>query len=150
MPTPIGVVARAVVTFENRSKLYIEVYEKPDFYNFYACTPVKPGGRKPKAPSHTWGFAQGRAKDLQELVEEYVKTRRDCSPKVVKTGVRIYKREEYEIFLHTPPDVLGLTKLIPMSNLPYVPRPRGDVYLPPDEYLTLQKRMDIVNPRKPR
>jgi hypothetical protein len=149
MPKAKGVAARAVVTFENRGKLYIEVYEEPDFYNFYACTPVKPGGRKRKVPSHTWGMPQGKGRDLVEVVEKYVRSRDQCVPKVVKTSLRVYDQALYQKLLDTSPDQFGLTQIPPGPIPSYLPRSRGDIYLPPGEvWSTLQQRMDLIHPRK--
>lgn len=144
MANPKGIVARAVLVMNTGDKFYIEIADDPDFYGFYSVARVKRGSRK-KVVS-PYGRNRGWAEDIEQAARKMIHQGRAKEVKVVSSKVLIYKKRRYLQLLKTAPNELngGLSK-IDSRNIPYHVGSIGPTQLPAD-YLSLQKRMDIVNP----
>ena len=115
MSIPKGLAAKARLTTNNGTKLYIEIRDGSNFHDFYTTYTVQGDGRKRVIhlgfPRH-----RGFAESIEEAAEKIAATmnqnaRRIGGSYVVGIKTWIYRKRLYTKRLHTPPDVLGLTRM---------------------------------------
>ena len=150
--TQTHVVARMTITFHNsKRRVFVEVHQDASFQKFY--TWYSQLGRENKHQILTTHRGYGIAKHWRqpfetpglELVGEYyAKMRKD----VKDIKIKIFRKREYNRLLNCAPDELtgGLPKAADTERLISQARNarRGLPIRIPIEYLTLQKRMDII------
>ena len=141
MTTPKNIVARAIIKFDTGKVVYVEIKRRPSFYTFYTIYNME--GKKKKELLLA-SLNQGKAEDLEDAVKKITARWWKGDGKVTGTKIVIYRKKEYRRLLDTPPDELGLTKCSRQAPLPWSPR-AGRI---PVGYPSLQKRMDIINPRR--
>jgi len=141
MTTPKNIVARAIIKFDTGKVVYVEIKRRPSFYTFYTIYNME--GKKKKELLLA-SLNQGKAEDLEDAVKKITARWWKGDGKVTGTKIVIYRKKEYRRLLDTPPDELGLTKCSRQAPIPWSPR-AGRI---PVGYTSLQKRMDIINPRR--
>jgi hypothetical protein len=141
MTMPKGIVARATINIDTGKVVYIEIKRKPSFYSFYTMYNVD--GKKKGKPLIA-SLAQGKADNLEDAVRKITARWWAGNGKVTSTKVVVFRKKEYRRLLHTDPSELGLVH-IEAVNIPFSPAPKGQY---PIGYTSLQKRMDILNPRR--
>jgi len=141
MTIPKDIVARATINTDIGRVLYIEIKRKPSFYSFYTMYNVD--GRKKGGPLMA-SLNQGMAENLEEAMRRVVARWWAGNGRVTGTKVVIFRKKEYRRLLHTDPSELGLANT-QKANIPFSPASKGPY---PIGYISLQKRMDILNPRR--
>ena len=110
-----GLAAKARLTMDNGTKLYIEVRDGSNFHNFYTTYTVHGHGRGRvidlNAPRH-----RGFADSLEEATEKIARTinqhaKRTGGSRVAGIKIWIYRKRLYRKRFQTPPDILGLTRV---------------------------------------
>jgi hypothetical protein len=141
MTLPKDIVARATINTDTGRVLYIEIKRKPSFYTFYTLYNVD--GKKKGKPLMA-SLAQGKADNLEDAVRKITARWWAGNGRVTSTKVVIFRKKEYRRLLHTDPSELGLTST-QAANIPFSPASKARI---PLGYITLQQRMDILNPRR--
>ena len=141
MTMPKGIVARATINIDTGKVVYVEIKRKPSFYSFYAMYNVD--GKKKGVPLLA-SLNQGMAEDLEEAVRKITARWWAGNGRVTGTKVVIFRKKEYRRLLDTDPSELGLANT-QKANIPFSPASKGPY---PIGYTSLQKRMDILNPRR--
>ena len=122
MQIPKELAAKARLTMDNGTKLYIEVRDGSNFHNFYTTYTVHGRGRgrviDPGLPRH-----RGFADSIEEAAEKIAGTinqhaRRTQGSRVADIKIWIYRKRLYRQRFRTPPDILGLTRV----NCPWTDR----------------------------
>jgi len=115
MQIPKELAAKARLTMDNGTKLYIEIRDGSNFHNFYTTYTVHDHGRGRvidlNAPRH-----RGFADSLEEAVEKIARTinqhaKRTGGSRVAGIKIWIYRKRLYRKRFQTPPDILGLTRV---------------------------------------
>jgi hypothetical protein len=140
MGIPNDIVARATITFDTQEIVYVEIKVRPRFYNFYTVYRVEDG----KQIEMLGSLNQGQANDLEDAAKKIAGRWSKVKRKVAGTQIEIYLEEDYLRLLHTCPSELGLATVKSLTSIPGVPGPARL----PIGYTTLQRRMDVLNPRK--
>jgi hypothetical protein len=140
METPEDIVAQATITFDTKEIVFVEIKRQPSFHNFYTVYRFENG----KKIEVLGCLNQGQANDLEEAAKKIAGRWSKVKRKVESTEVIIYLKEEYLRLLKTEPSKLGLAKVKSLASIPGAPGPARL----PIGYITLQQRMDILNPRK--
>jgi hypothetical protein len=143
MTIPKDIVARATIKFDTGKVVYVEIKSKPTFYAFYTLSLVGEK-RNQKKELVMASLNQGQANGIEEAARKIAeRIWKGCGSRCI-TKIVIYRKKEYRRLLDTPPDELGLTKCSRQAPIPWSPR-AGRI---PVGYTSLQKRMDIINPRR--
>ena len=110
-----GLAAKARLTKDDGTKIYIEVKDGSNFHDFFTTYTMQGTGRGrviiPGIPRHR-GFAntiEDAAEKIARNIEQHAQ--RSGRGHVVNTKIWIYHKRLYLRRLHTPPDILGLTKI---------------------------------------
>lgn len=147
------VVARMIVTFVgSKKKVIVEVHQDASFQKFYTWYSQIGRNHKNQIMTSHRGYGidphwrQAFATPGLELVaDRYTRTRRDVDNVVIK----VFRKREYNRMLNCAPDELagGLPKAADTQTMLEARRTlhRGIPVRLPVGYLTLQKRMNIVN-----
>lgn len=147
------VIARMIVTFVgSKKKVIVEVHKDASFQKFY--TWYSQTGRDHKNQIMTSHRGYGiephwrqafETPGLELVADRYTRTRRDVDNVVIK----VFRKREYNRMLNCAPDELtgGLPKAADIQGKinTYNAQRRGIPVRLPVGYLTLQKRMDLVN-----
>jgi hypothetical protein len=140
MNKPNDIVARATITFDTQEVVYVEIKMRPSFHNFYTVYRVE-DGKQIETPG---SVNQGQANNLEEAAKKIADRWSKVKRKVTDTHIEIFEEIDYLRLLETDPSELGLATVSRRTSIPNV---SGPARLPV-EYTTLQRRMDILNPRK--
>jgi len=146
------VIARLTAVREVGVRTIIEVHSDASFNSFYQYYTQEGMKRSTKELIRTTGRNEGirpwyRAYCTQPGLE-VLATRMLDMKQFKSVKIRILKKRAYRQLLEAAPDVLGLTKVEPMTDprFPAMPTPRIPVRIPVG-WLTIQDRMDILTGR---